>query len=75
MVAGRAPGRLDRRISRSGAGFGCLGNTVIGVVGAFLGGLIFTAIGITGTAGFLGSVAVATLGAVIVIAIAHLGRR
>ena len=70
LLAGWIAGSLVR-----GAGFGCLGNTVIGVVGAFLGGLIFTSIGITGTAGFLGSVAVATLGAVILIAIANLGRR
>lgn len=70
LIAGWIAGSLIR-----GSGFGCLGNTIIGVVGAFVGGLIFTAIGITGTTGFLGSVAVATLGAVILIAIANLGRR
>jgi uncharacterized membrane protein YeaQ/YmgE (transglycosylase-associated protein family) len=70
LLAGWIAGTLIR-----GAGFGCLGNTIIGVVGAFLGGLIFTAMGISGSAGFIGSVAVATLGAVILLAIANLGRR
>ena len=74
MLVGLQAGWIAGSLIR-GAGFGCLGNIVIGVIGAFLGGLIFTAIGITGTAGFMGSLAVATLGAVILLAIANLGRR
>lgn len=70
LLAGWIAGSLIR-----GAGFGCLGNIGIGIVGAFLGGLIFSAIGYEGSAGFLGSVAVATLGAVTLLAIANLGRR
>ncbi len=70
LLAGWVAGILIR-----GSGFGCLGNTIIGVIGAFLGGLIFTALGVEGSAGFLGSLAVATLGAVILLAIANLGRR
>lgn len=70
LFAGWLAGVLVR-----GSGFGCLGNIVLGVIGAFIGGLLFAAMGISGTAGFLGSVAVATLGAVILLAIANLGRR
>jgi uncharacterized membrane protein YeaQ/YmgE (transglycosylase-associated protein family) len=70
LLAGWIAGQLTR-----GHGFGCFGNVVIGFLGAIIGGLLFSAIGATGTLNFIGSVAVATLGAVILLAIANLARR
>lgn len=70
LLAGWISGQLTR-----GAGFGCFGNLVIGFIGALIGGLLFSAIGVRNAVGFVGSVAVATLGAVILLAIANLARR
>ena len=52
-----------------GGGYGVLGDIVIGIVGAFIGGFVFSLITGGGIAGFWGSIAVAFVGAVILIAI------
>jgi uncharacterized membrane protein YeaQ/YmgE (transglycosylase-associated protein family) len=52
-----------------GGGYGVIGDIVIGIVGAFVGGFVFSLITGGGTAGFWGSIAVAFVGAVILIAI------
>lgn len=70
LIAGWIAGTLTR-----GQGFGCLANVVIGILGAVIGGLLFGLVGADGTAGFFGSVAVATIGAIILIAVARLGSR
>jgi len=70
LVVGFIAGWLAGKVSR-GRGFGCLANILIGLVGAVLGGWIFTHLGILG-GGFIYSVAAATLGAVILVAIARL---
>jgi uncharacterized membrane protein YeaQ/YmgE (transglycosylase-associated protein family) len=70
LVVGFIAGWLAGKVSR-GRGFGCLANILIGLVGAVLGGWIFTSLGILG-GGFIYSVAAATLGAVILVAIARL---
>ena len=55
---------------------GCLTNIVLGVVGAVVGGLVFTFIGGAPVTGFnLWSLFVATAGAVIVIVLFRIGRR
>jgi uncharacterized membrane protein YeaQ/YmgE (transglycosylase-associated protein family) len=61
----------------TGRGFGCLGNTAIGLAGAIIGGLLFSALGITGTTGFFGSLLVASIGAALLLVLAGLlgGRR
>jgi uncharacterized membrane protein YeaQ/YmgE (transglycosylase-associated protein family) len=70
LLVGLIAGWLAGKVSR-GRGFGCIANILIGLVGAFLGGWIFTKLGIFG-GGLLYSIAAATLGAVILVAIARL---
>ena len=70
LIAGWIAGNLTR-----GQGFGCIGNVVIGVIGAIIGGVILEVFNVDGTAGFVESLAIATLGAVILLAIANLARR
>jgi uncharacterized membrane protein YeaQ/YmgE (transglycosylase-associated protein family) len=65
LVAGWLAGKLAR-----GRGFGCVTDIILGLIGSYLGGWIFTKLGIFG-GGFLYSLAAATLGAVILVAIAH----
>ncbi len=64
LLLGLIAGWLAGKISR-GRGFGC--------VGGVLGGWVFTKLGLVGySSNFLYSLAAATLGAVIIVAIAHL---
>ena len=66
LVAGWLAGKLSR-----GRGYGCLTDIVLGLIGSFIGGWVFTKLGIFG-GGFIYSLAAATLGAVILVAIVHL---
>ena len=70
VVIGSIAGWLAGKVSR-GRGFGCLANIFLGLVGAVLGGWIFSKLGIE-RFGFVYSLAAATLGAVILVAIASL---
>ena len=66
LIAGWLTGKLTR-----GKGFGCLADIVLGLVGALLGGWIFTKLGIFG-GGFLYSLAAATVGAVVLVSLARM---
>jgi len=70
LIVGLIAGWLAGKVSR-GRGFGCIANVFLGLVGAVLGGWIFSQLGIT-RFGFIYSLAAATLGAVILVAIARL---
>ena len=70
LLIGLIAGWLAGKISR-GRGFGCLADILIGLIGAFLGGWIFTKLGILG-GGFIYSIAAATIGAIVLVAIARL---
>lgn len=70
LIIGLLAGWIAGKVSR-GRGFGCIANIVLGLVGAVLGGWIFTKLGIE-RYGFLYSLAAATVGAVILVAIARL---
>jgi uncharacterized membrane protein YeaQ/YmgE (transglycosylase-associated protein family) len=72
LIAGWLAGKLSR-----GEGFGCIGDIVLGLIGSVVGGWIFTKLGIVHANTFLYSLAAATVGAVLLVAIAHLffGRR
>src|SRR5246500_2252329 len=70
LIIGLIAGWLAGEIAR-GRGFGCITDIILGLIGGVLGGWIFTRLGIVGY-GFLFSLAAATLGAVILVAIAHL---
>jgi uncharacterized membrane protein YeaQ/YmgE (transglycosylase-associated protein family) len=67
LIAGWLAGKLAR-----GRGFGCIGDIVLGLIGSVIGGWIFTKLGIVHTNTFLFSLAAATVGAVILVSIAHL---
>jgi uncharacterized membrane protein YeaQ/YmgE (transglycosylase-associated protein family) len=66
LIAGWLTGKVTR-----GAGYGCLADVIIGMVGAVIGGWIFAQLGIWG-GGFLFSLAAATVGAVVLVSIARL---
>ncbi len=70
ILIGLIAGWLAGKISR-GRGFGCLANVLLGLIGALLGGWIFTKLGIFG-GGWLYSLAAATIGAVLLVLIARL---
>ena len=69
MVAGWLAGQIMK-----GGGFGVIGNIVVGVVGAFLGGMIFKLLGLA-WGGLLGSLIVATIGAIVLIFLVRLIKR
>jgi len=66
LIAGWLAGTLSR-----GRGFGCIANLVLGLIGALLGGWLFGKLGIMG-AGFLYTLAAATVGAVVLVLVAGL---
>ncbi len=70
IIIGLIAGWLAGTVSR-GRGFGCLANVLLGLVGAVLGGWIFMKLNIHG-GGILYSIAAATVGAVILVAIARI---
>ncbi|HVS87348.1 MAG TPA: GlsB/YeaQ/YmgE family stress response membrane protein [Candidatus Acidoferrum sp.] len=70
LIIGLIAGWLAGKIAR-GRGFGCITDIVLGIVGSFIGGWVFVKLGIFG-GGFWYSLTAATLGAVILVLIAHL---
>lgn len=70
LIVGLIAGWIAGKVSR-GRGFGCIANIILGLIGAVLGGWIFTKLGVLG-GGLIYSTAAATLGAVILVAIARL---
>lgn len=59
----------------SGYGFGLLGNIVVGIVGAFIAGLILPRIGLVFGGGILAAIIHATIGAVILLVLIRLIKR
>lgn len=70
VLVGLVAGWLAGKIAR-GRGFGCIADVILGLVGSFIGGWVFVKLGVFG-GGFWYSLAAATLGAVILVSIAHL---
>jgi uncharacterized membrane protein YeaQ/YmgE (transglycosylase-associated protein family) len=76
IVLGGIAGWLASIIMHTNARQGVLLNIVVGIVGAFLGGLLFNVFGATGVTGFnLWSLLVALVGAVVLLAIVRAVRR
>jgi uncharacterized membrane protein YeaQ/YmgE (transglycosylase-associated protein family) len=73
IVIGVAAGWLAALIMR-GHGFGLIGDLIVGVVGAVIGGFIFRLIGIS-AGGVFGSLAMAVIGAVVLLGLAGIVRR
>jgi uncharacterized membrane protein YeaQ/YmgE (transglycosylase-associated protein family) len=63
LVAGWLAGKLTK-----GSGYGVLGDIVIGVLGAFVGGFLFRMLGLSAY-GIIGNLIVATIGAVVLVMI------
>ena len=70
LIIGGIAGWLAGRIMRGG-GFGVLMNIVIGVVGSFIGNAMFFVLGLR-TAGLVGNLIAATLGAIVLLYVAGL---
>lgn len=70
LIVGLIAGWLTGLFMR-GTGYGILMDILVGLVGAFLGGLIFS-IFVQGEAGFWGSVLVAFIGGCVLVAIIRL---
>ncbi len=66
LLAGWLTGKFTR-----GRGFGCFVDVLLGLIGAVVGGWIFSRLGIEAY-GFIGSLAAATVGAVVLVSIARL---
>ncbi|HEX8966254.1 MAG TPA: GlsB/YeaQ/YmgE family stress response membrane protein [Chloroflexota bacterium] len=52
-----------------GGGYGLVGDIIVGIIGAFVGGLLFGLVLPGSSVGFIGSIVVAFIGAVVLIAI------
>jgi len=75
LIVGLVSGVLASLIV-GGSGYGIIGDIVVGIVGAFLGGWIFREAGWhTPFAGLAGTIAVAFVGAVVLLMILHLFQR
>jgi uncharacterized membrane protein YeaQ/YmgE (transglycosylase-associated protein family) len=66
IVIGLAAGWLAGQVM-GGGGFGVIGDIVVGVIGALLGGLLFRTLGLSAGGGLLGALIVATIGAVVLL--------
>jgi uncharacterized membrane protein YeaQ/YmgE (transglycosylase-associated protein family) len=70
IIIGLLAGWIAGTVTR-GHGFGCIVNVLLGLIGAFIGRWIFLKLGIV-IWGFFGTLAAATVGAVVLVAVARL---
>jgi uncharacterized membrane protein YeaQ/YmgE (transglycosylase-associated protein family) len=74
LVVGAVAGWLAGLIVR-GAGFGLIGDIIIGIIGAFIAGWLLPRLGIHIMSGMIGAIIDATIGAVILLLVIRLIRR
>ena len=68
IVVGLIAGGVAARVV-AGRGFGCIADIVVGIAGAIIGGFLLSAVfGVSGTVGFWGSIIVAFVGSVVLLA-------
>ena len=73
---GLADGRLGGPAGVTGrGGFGLVGDLIVGVIGAVIGGWLFRTLGASMGGGLLGSIIVATIGAIVLLVIVRLIKR
>ena len=65
LLIGALAGWLAGQLTR-GKGFGIIGNIVVGVIGALLGGFVFRELGFI-SYGFIASLVTATVGAILLL--------
>ncbi len=70
IVIGLVAGWLSGVVTR-GAGFGIIADLFLGLVGGVIGGWLFARLGIY-SSGYIGTLAAATVGAVVLVAMARL---
>lgn len=76
IILGALAGWIGSMITGDSSRMGAGANIVVGIIGAFLGGFIFSAFGGAGITGFnLWSIVVATIGSVVLLFIIHLFTR
>lgn len=71
LLIGIAAGWLASTLMK-GRGLGLLGNLVVGVIGAFLGGFLFNMVGISAGGPLVGLLITATVGAVVLLLLIRL---
>jgi len=74
IVVGLIAGWLAGQVMKGG-GYGVLVDIILGILGGILGGWIFGLLGIWQSRGMIGSIVVAFIGAVILVAITRLLKR
>ena len=74
LIVGLIAGWLASMLVKGG-GYGLLGDMVVGVLGAFLGGFRFGTLGFAVDGGLLGRILVAPVGAVILITLLRVIKR
>ncbi len=74
LLVGAVVGWLAGQLTK-GSGFGLLGNIVVGVVGAILGGFLFRALGFYPGGGLLTSLITALVGALVLVFVVRLIKR
>lgn len=74
LIIGAIAGWLAGKIIKGG-GFGLLGNMVVGILGAVVGGFLFRLVGIYNDGGLIGSIITATLGAVVLLYVIKLVKK
>jgi uncharacterized membrane protein YeaQ/YmgE (transglycosylase-associated protein family) len=73
LIVGAVAGWLAGMIVKGG-GFGLLGDIVVGIIGAFVGGWLLTRLGVTIGVGLTSVIATATIGAVALLTLLRLVR-
>jgi len=74
LIIGAVAGWIAGQVVRGG-GFGLLGDIVVGILGAFVAGLLFPALHISLGSPIVGAVVSAAIGAIILLLIVRLIRR
>jgi uncharacterized membrane protein YeaQ/YmgE (transglycosylase-associated protein family) len=57
-----------------GGGFGLIGDIIVGIIGAFVGGWLFAQLGVSAGAGLVGVIVTATIGAVVLLFVLRMAR-
>jgi uncharacterized membrane protein YeaQ/YmgE (transglycosylase-associated protein family) len=71
LILGALAGWLASSVVR-GRGYGCLGNTIVGLIGAVIGGYLASLLNISGIFHFWGSLLIAFLGACVFVFVLQL---
>jgi uncharacterized membrane protein YeaQ/YmgE (transglycosylase-associated protein family) len=74
ILIGLAAGWLAGQFMRGG-GFGVVGDILLGIAGALVGGFLFHQLGLSAGGGLIGALIVATIGAAVVLFLVRMVKR